>query len=110
MKLPRGVGPKTIQALRIVRDNEPLKPTRFAELMWPESPAWKIHYNCGPYGSTTGRGLVMSAGSFLWKMERLGLTNRIHRRLAWDHWNYDWFITGKGRDLLKEIEGGDRGS
>jgi hypothetical protein len=44
----------------------------------------------------------MSAGSFLWKMERLGLTSRLHRRLAWDDWNYDWFITEEGRDLLKE--------
>ena len=107
MKLPRGVGQKTLRALRIVRDNGPLRPARFAELMWPNSPAWKIHYNCGPYGSTTGRGLVMSAGSFLWKMERLGLTALVHRQLAWDEWNYNWFITQKARDLLKEVGDGD---
>lgn len=104
MKLPRGVGQKTLHALRFIRDHQPLRPARFAKLMWPDSPAWRISYNCGPNGSTFGRGLVMSAGSYLWKMERLGLTNLISRRNAWGEYTYEWFITEKGRDLLKEAD------
>ena len=105
-ELPRGVGQKTLQALRIIRDNEPLRPTRFAELMWPDSRYWRVHYKCGPKGSTTGRGLVMSAGSYLGKMQRLGLTIRSSRKRPWGDWTYEWFITEKGRDLLRGIENG----
>ena len=105
-KLPRGVGQKTLQALRIIREHEPLYPARFARLMWPDSRYWNVNYHCGPRGSSYGRGLVMSAGSYLWKMQRLGLINRFRRRRAWGDYVHEWFITEKGRDLVRDVEEG----
>jgi hypothetical protein len=71
--------------------------------MWPDSPFHKVHYNCGPYGSTTGRGLVMSAGSYLGRMRKLELVyNRWKESLG--VWTNGWYITEKGRDLLKEAD------
>lgn len=102
INLPRGVGQKTLRALRVLRKHQPLRPARFAKLVWPDSPYWKVHYNCGPYGSTTGMGLVLSAGSYLRKMERLGLTHVVGREMPWG-WTDQWFISEKGRDLLKEV-------
>lgn len=102
MTLPPGVGQKTLHALRIMRDHGPLRPTQFAELMWPDSLAWQISYNCGPNGSMRGRGLIMSAGSYLGRMRKLGLTFHRYREVL-GIWTGRWYITEEGRELLKEV-------
>ena len=65
----------TLKALKIVRDNAPITCRRFAEIMWENSPAWHRHYNTGN-GATIGKGMWLSAGSYLRKLERAKLIQR----------------------------------
>jgi hypothetical protein len=68
----------TIKALKIL-DTAPkgifpdgMSPKFFAERMWPDSPAWTRSYNVGKNGATKGRGIILSAGSFLHKLCKHG--------------------------------------
>lgn len=88
----------TIKALQIIRDNEIYKATRFAELMWPESPCWQKIYNIGR-GATRGVGLWLAAGSFLRKLQYQGLITIYYPR-----YGMEVSLTSKGRDLLKRSE------
>ena len=65
----------TIRALEILQENWGISPKRFAQLMWPESPAWKHSINCGPNGATSGRGMWLAAGSYLQKLRMRGLVD-----------------------------------
>lgn len=62
----------TIKALEIIRDNEIETPRDFAHLMWVDSPCWSRVYNTG-YGATRGKGMWLTAGSFLAKLRNRGL-------------------------------------
>lgn len=56
------------KALTILKEYGALMPGDFAKYMWPDSPAWNRHYNCGPYGSCTGSGIRKAGGSYLGKL------------------------------------------
>lgn len=65
------------KALRLVRDHGPVAPAKFAEMMWPDSPAWNKVYMAGNKGGAVrGRGIVRSAGSYLGKPRKAGLVYR----------------------------------
>ena len=59
----------TERALPIVRDEGPIRPMFFAQLMWPDSPSWHSHSNIGN-GATTGVGIWRKAGSYLAQLKR----------------------------------------
>ncbi len=68
----------TIKALKIIRDyseNHPdgITPKFFAYEMWPDSPFWKVSYNIGINGATSGKGMWLCAGSYLNKLYYSGL-------------------------------------
>lgn len=71
------VSPVTIKALKLVCDHGPVAPAKFAELMWPDSPAWNRVYTVGNKGGAVrGRGILRSAGSYLGKLRKAGLVYR----------------------------------
>lgn len=95
----KGVGPGTIKALCILSNHGPLLAGDFARLMWPDSPKWNEAYKCGAYGSSRGRGMLKSGGSFLGKMRRLGLAHTIRRGTSPDFGR--WEISFLGEKLLE---------
>lgn len=95
------------RALRIIADYCDESPhllgiyaTAFARRMWPDSLAWRRSYNCGGYGSHRGTGIVLSAGSYLAKLYRRGLTWINHS----DHHQRFHSLRQAGRDALAEWE------
>lgn len=87
---------KTYKALIIIRDNPEITARYFANLMWPDSPAKNRHSN-GGNGSQKGKGLWLSAGSFLAKLHKQGLLR--HGGSVWNH-----RITPKGIVEINEFE------
>ena len=67
---------KTATALQIVKENPNIRPNRFSELMWKDSPSHRKMYNCGHNGATRGRGIWRSAGGYLGKLAAKGLIRR----------------------------------
>ena len=87
---------KTIQALRIldVEYGRELSAGQFASLMWPNSPAWRKVSNTGN-GATSGKGMWLSAGSYLAKLKKRGLVvSTIHGSTQ------VWRISSEGRKAL----------
>ena len=95
------IGPGTRRALSILREHGPMTAGEFAREMWPDSPAWKRVYNCGPNGATRGRGLVKSGGSFLGKLAKQELVE-----VGWDrHSTVNLHsLSQHGRYVLREDE------
>jgi len=87
---------KTIKALKIVKEGGGITPKFFAMKMWPDSPAWKRVYNTG-YGATSGKGLWLSAGSYLAKLRIAGLVE-----VSFDDYHFEYWLSKKGREVLKE--------
>ena len=92
------------KALQIIRDHAPIRPGRFADLMWPNSPAHTRSYNCGPYGATRGSGLVLSAGSYLAKLARAGLIIKQTCTINGKYYNAGYVLTDAGLTTLKSAE------
>ncbi len=94
---------KTLVALRIIqaRGAEGIIPSEFAQELWPDSPYWKVVYKAGPNGSVSGRGVVMSGGSYLAKLRRM-------RLVTWHGKGnrYVNILTPEGQALLKEAQDG----
>jgi len=90
------------RALRIfyeVRQNNrygTLSARFFAEKMWPDSDGWKRVSNQGN-GATSGKGMWLSAGSYLSKLKRLGY---LHRDISGSQ--VVWSISAKGIEALGE--------
>jgi hypothetical protein len=61
------------KALAIIHRASGISAAAFAETMWPDSPHWRESYQCGAYGSSKGRGVVMAGGSYLGKLKKAGL-------------------------------------
>ena len=61
------------RALEIIRDEPGLRPARFAEKMWPDSPGWRTRRKCGGYGVHQGGGMYVAAGQYLGKLRGRGL-------------------------------------
>ena len=90
-------------ALHIVALNGPIRPSRFADKMWPDSPAHQISYKCGAWGSTRGRGLVLSAGSYLAKLRKRGWVKEQYYFFGdKDYRNQGNVLTKEGEQVYKE--------
>lgn len=87
---------KTYKALCIVRDCPNVRAKGFARLMWPDSPAQNRSSN-GGNGNQQGKGLWLSAGSYLAKLKKRGLVGR-----GEDTWSH--ILTEKGREAITEYE------
>lgn len=84
----KGIGIKTIQALKVIKEHPNLTPKIFSELMWPDSDSHMVPGSCG-YGVTNGIGLWKSAGSFLGRLRNKKLINSFNE------------ITIKGLNILE---------
>lgn len=71
-------------ALAILETHPNIGATEFAELMWPDSPAWNKSYKVGR-GSAFGAHLVWAAGGYLGRLVGKGL---VYRRYSWEHKRY----------------------
>ena len=93
---------KRFQALMVIALNGTIIPTQFASKMWPDSPAHRISYNVGKSGAVRGRGIVMSAGSYLGKLGKGKLTKRQYARIGRDdHRDIGYVLTEGGwKDLI----------
>jgi len=97
--------PGVAKALRILIDHpQGMKPRRFADLMWPDSPCHNRSYPCGAYGSTKGSGLRQSAGSFLGKLRKMKLAAPSMRGAVFNSDYNNYIITTEGKLALKRME------
>lgn len=71
IRLDLPMTPSLRRGLEIIRDNPGLRPARFAELMWPNSPGWDRVVKCG-HGSHRGGGMYQAGGGLLGKYSRAG--------------------------------------
>jgi hypothetical protein len=67
-----GIGPKTLIALAIIKEHGPVTPRQFSQLMWPDAEGHEVPGSCG-HGVAVGIGMWKAAGSFLGKLNRMGL-------------------------------------
>ena len=84
---------KQKKALNILWEEGRMRPKRFAELMWPDSPYWNKCYNCGPYGASFGIKMFTAAGGYLGRLKKKGWV-----RYTFD---YNYCITQQGINELK---------
>lgn len=84
----------TTKALRLIRDNDIRRPRRFAELMWPDSPAWKRIHKVGR-GSTFGAAMPQAGGAFLGRLRKAGLILP---------WRDPFALSNEGHERLKAEE------
>jgi hypothetical protein len=99
---PKRLTKPQYRALRIIALEGPIRPSRFALNMWPDSPAWKRSYKCGPSGATRGRGIVLSGGSYLGKLRIRGWIRRDF--IFYGHKHYfdrGYVLTPVGRDIYE---------
>ncbi|KKL99527.1 hypothetical protein LCGC14_1813570 [marine sediment metagenome] len=85
------------RALTILREKGAMAPKWFASCMWPDSPAWKWHYNTGPNGATAGKGMWLCAGSYLSKLVKMGYVRIEVRRNTYQRF---YRISELGKGLL----------
>lgn len=65
------------KALTFLREQQPVSPRQFAQLMWPESPAWRQRTNKrGGRAGAVGGTMPMQGARMLWSLHRLGLAAR----------------------------------
>ena len=88
---------KTIKALKIIDKYGVIYPKQFAQLMWPDSPAWDKVYNTGINGATSGKGMWLCAGSYLRKLKRRGL---VEMGIT-DYCQAYYVLSKQGRGVLK---------
>jgi hypothetical protein len=82
------------RALTIITEHRrPIRPSEFAQKMWPDSPAWARYTNVGN-GTAQGVGIVRSGGAYLGRLAKMGL-------LSWTHDNGSAYrLTRAGRAAL----------
>lgn len=91
---------KAARALAILRREDRITSASFfADQMWPDSPAHHISYNQGAHGSCKGKGIWLSAGSYLGKLQKRKL-------VRWDRTEYamGYEITSLGLKALEKWE------
>jgi hypothetical protein len=103
----------TIKALKIIKiltnDLNPkgIAPKKLAQNLWPNSPSWTRSYNVGRNGATSGRGIILSAGSFLHKLCRKDLIYGTTETYLDFKGNLracgmtTWRLTSYGKNILK---------
>lgn len=78
MKKQTKVTPRTIEALRILRDDKPHTDAKFAELFWSVSDMHIRHTKAGNYGVRVGAGAWLCSGAYLAKLQKRGLIWKRH--------------------------------
>jgi hypothetical protein len=96
------ITPRTIEALRILRDIKPQTAAQFAELFWPGNDMHTRHSNCGTHGARRGAGAWLAAGSYLGALERRGLIYKRH--ITTSHEHPIATLRQAGSDALREAE------
>ena len=81
----------SIRALKIIVNNPDIRPSEFAEKMWPDSLGHKKFTRCG-YGTHRGGGMHLAGGGFLGRLRRKGLIGR--------GWKAGYYLTNKGFETL----------
>ena len=91
----------TLKALQIldVEHGEGITAKQFAEKMWPDSPHWTHVKNTG-HGATSGKGMWLTAGSYLAKLKSRNLVV-----IDSDFWDSPvsattWRISHEGRKIM----------
>lgn len=87
------------RALEILKDNPDIGANHFASLFWPDSKAWNKSYNTGN-GATRGKGMWLSAGSYLAKLVKAGL---VWRDCSYGHVTFR--LSSEGRESVKAADG-----
>ncbi|MEL6612674.1 MAG: hypothetical protein AAFQ53_11315 [Bacteroidota bacterium] len=90
--------PARLKLLRFLRDQGPQRGREIAKAMWPDSPKWRVHYNCGPKGSHVGGAMYQAGGAF---------AGRVARATGWvSYRGYErgWAITDEGYAALNAHE------
>jgi hypothetical protein len=94
------------RALQIVAEHGPIRPARFADLMWPDSPGHMRSYNCGPYGASIGIAMARAAGGYLGRLRVRGWVREEWHHAPWGGIEDDgWVLTKEGRQALEEDRG-----
>lgn len=91
--------PFMLKALSWIRDNKGVKPMKFAKHMWPNSGGYTRYYNQGN-GACSGKGMWLTAGSYVGKLKKKGLVRNYFDPLM--PYNSGWALTSKGKEFLKE--------
>lgn len=101
--MPRLTEPQK-RALRILYEHGPLHPREFARFMWPDSPGWKVHHNCG-YGVSAGSMMAMAGGGYLGKLHHRGwVAPKYHWNRHGELWLDGHVLTDVGRELAKGLQ------
>ena len=89
-----------LEALRILRDYGPLRPTDFARHLWGDDhPGWNRRGKAGPHGATHGVGLKLAAGGYVGKLYQKGWVEPVVGTVE-----VQYKLSREGRRVLKEQE------
>jgi len=104
-KLDVRITPRTLAALKILRDQQPHTDAGFAQLFWPQSNMHLKHSNAGTHGTRRGAGAWLCSGSYLSKLEKRGLVVKRHPALD-PHRHPIATLTPRGETVLNQAEPG----
>ncbi len=79
----RALTPPQARAVAILREqDQPIAPREFAQLMWPDSPAWnrRTRFHATSNQGTIGGTMPMLGARMLWKLRDLGLATRVNHK------------------------------
>lgn len=96
------ITPRTLEALRILRDEKPHTDSGFAELFWPDSMMHTKHSAAGTHGSRRGAGAWLCSGSYLAKLQKRGLIFKRHPTTDPHLWPIAT-LTEAGEDVLAHV-------
>ena len=89
------------RALKIVAEHGPIRPAKFALLMWPDSPGHQRSYKCGPWGASIGIAMARTGGAYLGKLRRRGWVCDAWHETSWGYQPEGYSLTKEGRAALE---------
>jgi hypothetical protein len=102
------------KTLKIIKAQKGIHARELGDKLWPDSPAKRRSYNTGGYGACSGKGLWLSAGSYVAKLKKKKLVEDNDRygllpykRPDGAEWGYffdGYRITAAGKAALEEYE------
>lgn len=90
---------KSLKAIAEAKDYR-VSASQFAEIMKPDSSAWRRVYNTGPNGACRGKGMWLWAGSYLSKLVYAGYC---YRHLD-EYCHSEYGLLAKGWDIVRAKE------
>ena len=97
----RGLTEPQRRALEIVAEHGPIRPRKFALLMWPDSPGWQQSYKCGPWGASRGIAMARTGGAYLGKLQRRGWIHQPWHEMPWGYQPEGYSLTEEGQIVLR---------